>query len=291
MPSCWDPNVILETGPSILNHLGARINSITEAKPASVIHLCPHPRYSYTGPFATRTATETEMATQIPTLTLNDTGLPTRSTKRDYSDSKLKPEPLRLPRKSYGDSSISTQSSFTSPAKIVHAHETPTLATRRPNVHRGMEGMAFLELTPPTRSTAPGLASLVSKFEIADAVSKVNAQETRHGPSPLKPAAATALNTQKQNRARPRTEPRPIFTEGSPFTKPPRIAISFSEAEGPEREAISPRTPTPAAGPKLHDPDGLPMYPQSSSPIKKVSRLEANPFIIRHQQKSGNTED
>ncbi|KAK0665438.1 hypothetical protein QBC41DRAFT_379729 [Cercophora samala] len=228
------------------------------------------------------------MATEIPTLTLNDAGLPKRTTKRDYSDSKLKPEPLRLPRKSYGDSNISAQSSFTSPAKSFHGPETPTLASRRPSMHRGRETQTFLELTPPTRTTAPGLASLVSKFEILDAVSNVNAQETRHGASPLKPAASTTLNVQKQNRARPRTEPRPIFTEGSPFTKTPRIAITSTELEGPPNEVVSPTTPSPAPGPQLHN---LPVYPQSSSPIKKLSRLEASPFIIRHQQKSGTTED
>ncbi|KAK4194485.1 hypothetical protein QBC40DRAFT_33160 [Triangularia verruculosa] len=228
------------------------------------------------------------MATEIPTLTLNDAGLPKRTTKRDYSDSKLKPEPLRLPRKSHGDSNISAQSSFTSPAKSFHGRQTPVLTSRRTSMHRGREAQTFLELTPPTRTTAPGLASLVSKFEILDAVSNVNAQDARHGASPSKLAPAAAPNDHKQNRARPRTDPRPIFAEGSPFSKAPRITIPYSDHIGPQSEVVSPRTPTPTPAPMVLD---LPVYPQSSSPIKKPSRLEASPFIIRYQQKSGTTED
>ncbi|KAK0744628.1 hypothetical protein B0T21DRAFT_407712 [Apiosordaria backusii] len=193
------------------------------------------------------------MASEIPTLTLNDAGLPKRANKRDFSDSKLKPEPLRLPRKSHGDSNTSAQVSFNSPAKSFHSHETPTLTSRRPSMHRGREAQTFLELTPPTRTTAPGLASLVSKFEILDAVSNVNAQDTRHGVSPSKPAPASVSSVQKQNRARPRTEPRPIFAEGSPFTKAPRIALPVSDPTGPDSEVVSPRTPTPAPDLKLHD--------------------------------------
>ncbi|KAK4186771.1 hypothetical protein QBC35DRAFT_475095 [Podospora australis] len=106
---------------------------------------------------------------------------------REFLDTKLQPAPLRLGRKSQTDMGNAQQQSPTrSPAK-----NADTLGRHAPTTF-----MTFLELTPPVRTTAPGLAGLL------DNPSKARTQD----------------------RSRLRTEPRPVFAEGSPFGKPPRVS-------------------------------------------------------------------
>ncbi|KAK3998055.1 hypothetical protein QBC44DRAFT_386272 [Cladorrhinum sp. PSN332] len=179
---------------------------------------------------------------------------------RDFSNVKLKPAPLRLTRKSFTGSDSSQQSPSKSPLKHAHGHETPTLGSRRQGTPRPL-GFSFLELTPqPSRAPAPGLAGLVSKFEILDAVNSVEAKDLQHPLSPVKPTSPS--KPPKPKVSRPRTDPRLLFTEGSPFGKPSRAGPSHLEAGGgPDDELLSPTTPTPPTFPFPMDDSGERLAP------------------------------
>lgn len=180
---------------------------------------------------------------------------PPDSTARDFSNVKLKPAPLRLTRKSFTGSDKSHHSPSGSPSKHAQGHETPTLGSRRHGSPRpqGPQGFHFLELTPQvSRAPAPGLAGLVSKFEILDAVNSVDAKDLEHPLSPVKPTSPTKLP--KPSRARPRTDPRLLFTEGSPFGRSSRADLPNSDTRDlSDDELLSPRTPTPRLPFSWHD--------------------------------------
>ncbi|KAK3682850.1 hypothetical protein B0T22DRAFT_445019 [Podospora appendiculata] len=132
----------------------------------------------------------------------------------DFSDLHLKPAPLRITRKSQSGTEQSSHDTI----------EIPQLDGVPRDLLRGNQGMVFLELSPPRRSLHPGLETIISKFENLDRIPNAETKKI-HETYPDSPGC------QRTELIIPKIEPKPkpVFAEGSPFRKVPRIRMPRSE--------------------------------------------------------------
>jgi len=220
------------------------------------------------------------MASEPPAPAADPTGptSPNPEHDRDFSDLQLKPAPLRLSRKSQSstenshadDQALVTSSSPRQKDQTAHTPRKPQDLREPLRINH----LPILELTPPApRQPAPALATIVSKYEVLDAISHIDtrafsgpASPRRHPRTPTS-AGLSPLSPQQQS----------IFREGSPFRKLPRLAVPSSERSSlshDQHEDISPTTITSAAGLKDR--------------LRSVAAKERSPL---KQQKESNTNE
>ncbi|KAK3332630.1 hypothetical protein B0T19DRAFT_108121 [Cercophora scortea] len=154
----------------------------------------------------------------------------------DFSDVHLKPAPLRITRKSQSRTGQGSHDAI----------EIPQLDGAPRDLLRGNQGTVILEHSPPRRSLHPGLATIVSKFEKIDGIPNPEIKRI-HEIYPDSPGCRrTELIITKTE-----PKPKPVFADGSPFRKAPRIRVPRSEygSSSTDRSIqISPlsRSPSPA---------------------------------------------
>jgi hypothetical protein len=169
---------------------------------------------------------------------------------RDFSQSPLKPAPLRLTRKS--------QSSTDQIFQDAHETSLPRTTTATPpaahpmDSFRGDQGLAFLELSPPLKLPLPspskalapgqaGLAALVSKFETLEAASS---------PPPIARRKSGASSVVKAELFS--YEPKPTFPAHTPYPDRTKLAARRSDTGSASTMASSQISPTQRLSPLAH---------------------------------------
>lgn len=162
---------------------------------------------------STMTTSTRSLGLEPPTLTI-----PKPDTEHDFFLSQLRPAPLRLSRKSQSDTGShdsqtenSINSAYTRDSNKNNDQETPN--QQKPNCSPKKS---------PTqcRRPAPSLASIVSRYEVLDAISQVDVRTFAH---PLSPARHHGAQTPVRMVLTP--PQRDSLSEESPFRQFPRLMI------------------------------------------------------------------
>lgn len=193
----------------------------------------------------------------------------------DFSDSQMKPAPLRLTRKSppsinraAQDSPSVVQQDGPAPA-IDSVYETPTPAARSRDPLGRSHGMALLELSPPARPAAPDLNSLVSKYEIIDAMGSVDPKDIHRSPGPSRlDEPFTPTSSRRQTMQQSPGPSQQLFSQGSPFAQHTARQMRHSNMSSIQAEKSRPVSPATRASPsasKMRNP--LP-FMKRDSPLR-----------------------
>lgn len=147
---------------------------------------------------------------------------------RDFSDVQLKPAPLRLARTSQSSIGAGQDGAPDSPPKHVRIDEAVTeITAHQKSTTQGQTLAGFYSPAPCAQTITPVLASLLSKFEMLDAVSAPRSKVFRR---PL-----TVLLPRHRNGIRPRP---------SPMLKFPQPPTPFSQVQTsspyPDLEPVAP---------------------------------------------------
>ncbi|KAK0616449.1 hypothetical protein B0T14DRAFT_523156 [Immersiella caudata] len=172
---------------------------------------------------------------------------------RTFSNSQLKPAPLRLARKSqsstedasYPEDPVPNTDDAPQP-EVLTTDGPVTPPARHAHTHFRTNQLPILELTPPpARQPAPSLVPIVSKYEVLEAISHIDHRAFSSPSSPRR-------HPRTPSQARPSplsSQPQSIFREGSPFRKLPRLAVPASDRKSAHSERFTQVSPTTLTSP------------------------------------------
>ncbi|KAK0644094.1 hypothetical protein B0T16DRAFT_460178 [Cercophora newfieldiana] len=193
------------------------------------------------------------MASEPIALDIDSTGpsTPKPHQDRDFSDSQLKPAPLRLSRKSQS-SNEDVFNSAALPPSIEDASQRGISTTDGPGTPPTLltptriNQLPILELTPPpARQPAPSLAPIVSRYEVLEAISHIDSRALSGPSSPRR-------HPRTPTQARPSplsSKPQSLFREESPFRKLPRLAVPTSDRKSAGSDYYTQVSPTTITSP------------------------------------------
>ncbi len=208
----------------------------------------------------------------------------------EYADSQLKPAPLRLGRKRNNEHDESPQDAGMPEFQgdgPGDKRSTSTVRTQPRESSRSRRSPSVLRSSPTPESRPPPptlrLASLVSKYEVLDAISHVDARDfalpsspRRHPRTPI-PARNQTLQDDSPAKS--------LFKEESPFRKPPRLGIPISDRRGSSIDKAEEISPTTVTSPAAFRARLKSVAPKVTSPLKKHEKTNSVEEEHGHQQK------
>lgn len=201
----------------------------------------------------------------------------------DFSDAQMKPAPLRLTRKSPASIPRAAQDSPTiiqqdgPPPAVDMAFETPTPAARSRDPHGKSHGSGLLDLSPPSRPAAPNLPSIVSNYEIIDAMSGVDPREIRYSPGPSKlDEPFTPTPSRRQTVLQNPGASQQLFSQGSPFADNMARQMRRSNLSSNEAQKPVPISPATRSSPSAYKPHPPLAFMKIDSPLRGHMETESN---------------